>query len=67
MATTSKQSVEALHKDLAEKRESIRAFRFKETGSHTRNVKEGKALRKDIARILTELRSRELAIVQNAA
>lgn len=44
-----------LVKALYEKREALRAFRFGEAGSKTRNVKEGGALRKEIARILTEL------------
>jgi ribosomal protein L29 len=46
---------EDLVKALYEKRESLRSFRFGEAGSKTRNVKEGSALRKDIARIMTEL------------
>jgi ribosomal protein L29 len=48
-------SREDLVKALYEKREAIRAFRFGEAGSKTRNVKEGSALRKDVARIMTEL------------
>ena len=44
-----------LTKALYEKREALRAFRFGEAGAKTRNVKEGAALRKDIARIMTEL------------
>lgn len=46
---------EDLVKALYEKRDSLRAFRFGEAGSKTRNVKEGSAIKKDIARILTEL------------
>lgn len=46
---------EDLVKALYEKKESLRAFRFGEAGSKTRNVKEGSATRKEIARILTEL------------
>ena len=38
---------------LTEKRLALRAFRFAVSGSNTRNVKEGHALKKDIARILT--------------
>lgn len=38
---------------LAEKRVGLRDFRFAISGSKNRNVKGGKALRKDIARILT--------------
>jgi len=44
-----------LVKALYEKRETLRTFRFGEAGSKTRNVKEGVATRKEIARILTEL------------
>lgn len=44
-----------LVKSLYEKREALKAFRFGEAGSKTRNVKEGSGIRKDIARIMTEL------------
>ena len=44
-----------LLKTLMEKRESLRKLRFGNTGSKTRNVKEGGSVRKDIARIMTEL------------
>lgn len=43
---------------LAEKREAARKARFGEAGARTRNVKAGSVLRKEIARILTELRRR---------
>lgn len=46
---------EDLVKALYEKRASLRSFRFGEAGSKTRNVKEGSAIRKEIARIMTEL------------
>ncbi|MBI2086990.1 MAG: 50S ribosomal protein L29 [Candidatus Zambryskibacteria bacterium] len=49
------QSKENLVKALYEKRETLRNFRFGEAGSKTRNVKEGSMLRKEIARIMTEL------------
>ncbi|MBI2612264.1 50S ribosomal protein L29 [Candidatus Kaiserbacteria bacterium] len=52
-------SAEDLNKEIAEKREALRNFRFGGAGSRTRNVREGRNLRKEIARILTELRSRE--------
>lgn len=42
-----------LAKLVAEKREALRAFRFGGAGAKTKNVKEGRAIRKDIARILT--------------
>lgn len=48
-------SREDLVKALYDKREALRSFRFGEAGSKTRNVKEGGALRKEIARIMTEL------------
>lgn len=44
-----------LHKALADKREALRAYRFAGAGSRSRNVKEGKTMRKDIARVLTAL------------
>jgi len=40
---------------LAEKRVALQNFRFSVSGSNTRNVKEGNALKRDIARILTIL------------
>jgi ribosomal protein L29 len=54
-ATYTGKTKEDLVKSLYEKREALRSFRFGEAGSKTRNVKEGNALRKEIARILTEL------------
>ncbi|HZS43315.1 MAG TPA: 50S ribosomal protein L29 [Candidatus Paceibacterota bacterium] len=44
-----------LAKTLKEKREALKNFHFNLSGSKVRNVKEGRGLRKDIARILTEL------------
>jgi len=44
-----------LVKTLEDKRLALKNFRFGIAGSKTRNVKEGRVLRKDIARILTEL------------
>ena len=55
-----KYSVEDLHKEIAEKREALRAFRFGSEGSRTRNVREGRGLRKDVARLLTEVNARNL-------
>lgn len=42
-----------LNKELKTKRESLRQFRFDIAGSKVRNMKEGKNLKRDIARILT--------------
>jgi len=50
-----KKSVKELQTALSEKRLALRAFRFAVSGSNTRNVKEGNALKKDIARINTVL------------
>ncbi|KKW19056.1 MAG: hypothetical protein UY63_C0023G0007 [Parcubacteria group bacterium GW2011_GWA2_51_10] len=57
----SKQSNEDLTHTIAEKREALRAFRFGGAGSRTRNVREGRTLRREVAQMLTELRARELA------
>ncbi len=43
---------------LGEKRLALRNFRFSVAGSNTRNVKEGKSLKKDIARILTVMKTK---------
>jgi ribosomal protein L29 len=40
---------------LKTKRDALRAFTFSTAGSKSRNVKEGHNLKKDIARILTEV------------
>ncbi|KKR31447.1 MAG: hypothetical protein UT65_C0026G0005 [Parcubacteria group bacterium GW2011_GWF2_39_8b] len=40
---------------LSEKRLALRTFRFSIAGSNMRNVKEGSALKKDIAMVLTLL------------
>lgn len=47
-----------LVRELGDKREALRAFRFGVSGSKVKNMNEGKTLRKDIARILTELNRR---------
>lgn len=44
-----------------EQRAKLQAFRFAMAGGKTKNVKEGKAARKDTARILTELRRQQSA------
>lgn len=45
---------------LLEKKEALRKFRFSVSGSSVRNIKEGSVLRKDIARIMTQLNSKSL-------
>lgn len=46
---------EELVKKLAEAREALRSIRFKAEGSKSKNVKEGATLKKQIARLLTEM------------
>ena len=60
MADFSKQSIDELLKLITDKREALRVFRFGGAGSRTRNVREGRTLRKEIAHMMTELRAREL-------
>lgn len=61
MNDLSKYTPEQIRAEVAEKREALRKFRFGEAGARTRNVREGRNLRKGIARLLTEARSREIA------
>ncbi len=44
-----------LAKLLAEKREALQKFRFGLSGSKVKNVKEGRMIRKEIARTLTQM------------
>ena len=55
------QSTADLLRTVAEKREALRVFRFGGAGSRVRNVREGRNVRREIAQILTEVRSRETA------
>ena len=50
-----KKDEKELYKLLSENRDALRKFRFEISGSRTRNVKQGRAIRKDIARVLTEM------------
>lgn len=61
MADLKTWSIEDLQKEVAAKREALRTFRFGEAGTRTRNVREGRNLRKEIARLLTEINSRKVA------
>lgn len=49
---------EELERLIADNRNKLQAFRFAMAGSKQKNVKEGKGLRKEIARLLTELYKR---------
>jgi len=51
-----------LAKELKQKREMLRKFRFGASGSKVKDVKAGKNLKKDVARILTEVKVREISI-----
>ena len=52
---------EDLMKLLTEKRELLKNFRFGISGSKTRNVREGRGLKRDIARIQTTLAEKRTA------
>ncbi len=52
-------SVTDLNKLVTNKREELRTLRFSVAGSKNRNVKQGRTLRKEVARALTELNLRE--------
>ena len=68
MADIKDQKTEDLMKEMADKCEALRSFRFGESGSRTRNVREGRNIRRGIARIMTELnkRRREEGVVSKA-
>ncbi|HUO50684.1 MAG TPA: 50S ribosomal protein L29 [Candidatus Paceibacterota bacterium] len=61
MADIKTQDTQELQRTIAEKREALRAFRFGAAGSRSRNVREGRELRKEIARLLTEVNSRKVS------
>jgi ribosomal protein L29 len=56
-----KMKTDELKKKLSELRESIRIIHFKAEGSKSKNVKEGKALRKEVAQILTEINKEKIS------
>lgn len=62
MSDLTTKSVDELQRALVEKQEALRVFRFGGAGSRTRNVREGRNLRKEIAQILTEIRARNLPV-----
>lgn len=61
MSDITKKDSESLVVLANELRESLRSARFSVAGSRARDVKHGKAVRRDIARIETELSKRKLA------
>ena len=58
MADVTNKNDKELEKELTEKRNELRNFRFGVAGSKVRDVKAGKNVRKEIARILTEKNAR---------
>lgn len=50
-----------IEKELADLRKGLQQFRFGMTGSKTRDVKEARSIRREIARLLTEIRRRQLS------
>jgi len=48
-----------LAKLVADKREELRVFRFGGAGAKTKNMKEGKMIRRNIAQILTALNAKK--------
>ena len=55
MSDFNTKTTEELNKLLGEKRKALQTFRFNMSGSKTKNVKEGKGLRKEIAQIMTAI------------
>ena len=58
MSEFKSKKTEELTKLLGEKKEALRVFRFGLSGSKVKNLKEGMGLRREIARIMTELGGR---------
>ena len=67
MTDIKKETVEVLKKNIADLQEQLRVFRFEGAGSRLRNVRGGRNLRHEIARALTELRTREIAVTKPVA
>jgi len=61
MADITKQDVAEIQKQISDKREALRVFRFGGAGSRTRDVRAGRTLRRGIAQAMTELRARQLS------
>jgi ribosomal protein L29 len=61
MSDIQKKDQKELKKEIDDMRASLREFRFAIAGSRTRNVREGRTLRKEIARRLAELNRRTRA------
>ncbi len=57
MADITKKTKAELVKEITAKEEALRAFRFGISGSKVRNVREGRAHRREVARLKTALNS----------
>jgi len=63
---TRKKSDTELSKVLSEKRAALRDFRFSGAGGRTRNVREGRKTRREIAQILTVVNDRVVQTEKSA-
>ena len=61
MADIKSQSNTELSEQVATNRETLRVMRFGGAGSRTRNVRATREMRRETARLLTEMRARQLA------
>ena len=69
MAEITSKDLSELQRELIEKQVQLRDFRFGGAGSRVKNVKAGRNLRREIARIMTEItrRNSELKKPENVA
>jgi ribosomal protein L29 len=67
MADLKKMDTTEIQKNVADKREELRSMRFGAAGSRSRNVRGGRAIKREIAQMLTELRAREIAAEKKTA
>ncbi|MDO8619823.1 MAG: 50S ribosomal protein L29 [bacterium] len=58
MSDYTNKSREELNRLVTDNRIKLQAFRFAMSGGKTKNVKEGRNLRKEIARALTEVKAK---------
>ncbi len=54
-------TVADLNNMIVEKREALRIFRFGGAGAKTKDVKQGRTIRKDIARMMTAITAQQSA------
>ncbi len=54
-----KMKIEDIQKTLNESRKKLQEFRFAVSGSGSKNSMEGRDLKRDVARLLTELKARQ--------